>query len=152
MRRFIFVLFTHTVCAMKKKIFIATLILTLCLMILPACEVSMDDSIKSLTHPYAGEYECVEAKFGEKDLLESYEYIKITFLDAEKFEISYKPKDGQKRSFESNYTVDEGTRELTGELGIFGYKFREKIKIEHGEFTITKTMMNKPLIIKFKMK
>lgn len=120
-------------------------------MILPACEASMDDSIKSLTKPYMGVYECVEAKFGDTDLLETYEYVKITFLDTEKFEVSYKPKNGQKRAFESNYTVDEKTRELTGEIGIFGYKFREKIKIENGEFTITKTMMNKPLVIKFKM-
>ena len=121
-------------------------------MILPACEASMDDSVKSLTKPYVGVYECVEAKFGETDLLENYEYVNLTFLDAKKFEISYKLKNGQKRSYESNYTVDEKTRELTGEIGIFGYKFREKIKIEHGEFTISRTVMNKPLYVKFKMK
>ena len=121
-------------------------------MILPACEASMDDSVKSLTKPYVGVYECVEAKFGETDLLENYEYVNLTFLDAKKFEISYKLKNGQKRSYESNYTVDEKTRELTGEAGILGFKYKEKVKIENGQFVINKTIAFKQLYMKFSVK
>jgi len=130
---------------MKLKTILIFPILTLILLLFPACDAAVNGSVKSLTHPYIGEYECVEGKLGEADLLEKYDYIKFNILDDKTFEMIYKQKEG-------NYSVNEETREITGEIGIFGYKFRESIKIEKGKFTITKNIMGKPLIIKFKMK
>ena len=137
---------------MKKKLYALALTMLICLLILPACEVSASDTVKSLTRPYVGEYECVEARLGNHDFLEKYEYIKITLLDSENLEVSFKPKHGRKHSFESKYDVNEETREITGEIGIFGFKYREKIKIENGEFTITRNLLNRPLVLIFKMK
>ena len=77
-------------------------------------------SVKSLTKPYIGEYECVEARLGETDLLEKYEFIKITLIDDKKMEIGFKPKNGSQRSFEGEYSVDSETREFTGEAGMLG--------------------------------
>ena len=137
---------------MKLKTILIFPILTLILLLFPACDAAVNGSVKSLTHPYIGEYECVEGKLGEADLLEKYDYIKFNILDDKTFEMIYKQKDGPRQSLEGNYSVNEETREITGEIGIFGYKFKENIKIEKSKFTITKNIMGKPLIIKFKMK
>lgn len=140
---------------MKKKFLTFVLLITavaatLCL--LPACDGNTEGSLKSITHPYVAEYECIEARYGEDDLLEKYEFIKITLVDKQKLEVSYKPKDGEKQVYEGSYEIDDKTREMTGDIGIFGFKFREKIKIENGGFTVTRNILAKPLILKFKTK
>lgn len=143
---------------MKKKFLFFTLIITLILILVPACSASTTangtsgGSLKAITKPYIGEYECVSARLGESDLLEKYEYIKITLIDDKKMEVSFKPKGGSKKSFEGAYEVNEETREFTGEVGIFGVKFKEATKIENGKFTITKLIFKTPLIMNFKMK
>lgn len=137
---------------MKRKLLLVCVLLSVLLLVFPACDMETSGSVKSLTKPYIGEYECVEGKLGETDLLEKYEYIKITLLDDKKLEISFKPKNGNHHSFEGEYNVNSETHEFTGEAGILGYKFKEKVIIENGEFVITKIIMSKPLIMKFKMK
>ena len=140
---------------MKKKILILTVVLSLLLLLLPACssmQASASGSLKSITKPYIGEYECVEARLGETDLLEKYEFITISLLDDKKMEVSYKPKNGNKKTFEGAYKVNEETREFTGEVGILGVKFNESTKIVNGKFTLKKLIFSMPLIMNFKMK
>lgn len=144
---------------MKKKILYITVILCLLLLLTPACSSSQasatsdkSGSLKSITKPYIGEYECVEARFGDKDLLEKYDYIIISLVDDKKMEVSFKPKDGKKKTFEGAYEVNPETREFTGEVGILGVRFRESTKIENGKFTVTKLIFSMPLIMNFKMK
>ncbi|MBD5585249.1 MAG: hypothetical protein HDQ88_09205 [Clostridia bacterium] len=142
---------------MKKNIKIISLILCLIavLALFPACSsvASADNSsLKSITKPYIGEYECVEARLGDKNLLEKYEFIKITLVDNENMEVSYKPKNGKKKTYEGAYSVDPNTREFTGEIWVVGIKFREKTKIENGKFVLTKNLFTTPLIMKFEMK
>ena len=142
---------------MKRRFLYITLILcTLLLLTLPACSTAQasgtSGSLKSLTKPYIGEYECIEARLGETNLLEKYEFITISLLDDKKMEISFKPKNGKKKTFDGAYEVNNETREFTGEVGILGVNFREATKIENGKFTITKLIFSMPLIMNFKMK
>ncbi len=139
---------------MKRKLSITILICSLIsiLTLLSACSVSATGSIKSITKPYIAQYECIEARLGTQDLLDKYEFIIITFLDAEEMELSFKQKDGEKKSYKGNYTVNPETREFSAEMGIFGHTFKESTKIEKGEFTITENILSMPLILKFKMK
>lgn len=144
---------------MKKRFLIFTVVLSLLLMLLPACSAEQANaagdkggSLKSITKPYIGEYECSSARFGETDLLEKYDFITISLLDDTKMEVSFKPKGGKKKSFEGEYDVNAETREFTGEVGILGVKFKESTKIENGKFTITKLIFSMPLIMNFKMK
>ena len=140
---------------MKRKflIVVATLALSLC--ILPACNLDTADfassSIKSITQPYIAQYECKEARFGNLDLLNSYDYIKIVFLNKSDMELIFKPKSGEKKSYEGKYKVDTETRELEGEIGVLGHKFKEKVKVEKGEFVISKIILQKELYIRFQM-
>ena len=121
-------------------------------MLLPACEINANGSIKALTKPYITEYECVEGYLGGEDLLKQYDFIKITLLNKEELEVSFKPKNGKKRAFKGAYQVDPETREMTGEVGVFGVQFREKIKIENGQFVIVRKILTKPLLLKFQTK
>ncbi|MDE5728779.1 MAG: hypothetical protein K2I20_01225 [Clostridia bacterium] len=138
---------------LKTKILaVAVIFAAAVLSLVPACAEATQSSVKSLTKPYIAEYNCVEAKFGGADLLKEYDFIKITLIDDEKMEISFKPKDGEKKTVEGTYSVDGETREMTGNVWIFGVEHREKIKIENGGFTVVKTLMNKPLVLRFEIK
>ncbi len=140
---------------MKKKLLLFAAICAAAfslLAVLPACDADPNGDIKSITKPYIAEYVCTEAKFGEEDLLEKYDYIKLTLLDGKQMELSYKPKDGDKKSYVCDYEVDEKTRELTADFWLLGISHREKISIENGGFTIIKTIYSKPLYMKFQTK
>ncbi len=141
---------------MKRKFTLLILTLALTLAVLPACESNVNfqtqSSIKTITRPYIAQYECTEARYGDIDLLENYEYIKIIFLNNDEMEIVYKPKDGEKKTFNGTYTVNPQTRELEADLGILGYNFKEKVKVEKGKIVISKLLGQKELFIKFEVK
>ncbi len=148
----IFFRFPHTIIAMKRKLLVAS-ILCLLLALLPACAITGErQSIKAITAPYVAEYECTEAHLGNEDFLSKYDYIKITLLDKKELEVSFKPVNGNKKSFKGEYTIDPQTRIFSGQIGILGCTFKESTKIEHGEFIITKNILSMPLVMKFEMK
>ena len=112
----------------------------------------MQASIKTITKPYIAEYECVEARLGNENLLEKYEYFYITLVNSEELEISFREKDGKRTLLKGTYTIDPKTRELTGETGVIGFKFKETVIVKNGEFVIEKNLGPFPLYMKFKVK
>lgn len=135
---------------MKKKLILISLIFVMALTVLSACDIDANGSIKSITKPYITEYECVEGYLGGENLLDSYEFIKISLVDDKEMQVSFKPINGEKRSFKGFYEVNPETREISAEIGLFGVKFREKITINKGTFVITKNILTKTLLLKFK--
>lgn len=133
----------------KKTIIIILSLLILSLVFLAGCEDLSQQSIKSITNPHIATYECVEARYGGDNLLEKFEYIKITLLDDKELEFSFK-SNGEKKSKTFPYTFDSETRELSCEGTVLGCRIMEKVKIEDGEFTVKKILGNKTLIMKFK--
>ena len=136
---------------MKGKIFAILTLFLMCVLMLPACNIDKDQSVKAVTAPYVAQYECVEARLGETDILEKYDYIRIIFLDKQELEVNIKKTGGEKHSAKGSYTIDPDTRELTGEIGILGFKFKEKTVVKNGQFTISKNFGRKPLFVKFKI-
>jgi len=116
------------------------------------CDAENSGGIKTITHPYIAEYQCVEAKLGEIDLLKDFEYFTINFNDTKEIEVNAKPKYGQLKSVKGSYTVDENTNELNCDFGILGYNFKQKIIIDKGEFCVSKPIGDKLFFIKFKAK
>ena len=106
--------------------------------------------LKSITHPYIAQYECVEATIGGEDLLKKFDYIKITLLDKDNLELNYKQKKGENKSIKSKYNLDVKTRTLSAEIGILGYTFKQSTVVEKGKFTISKSLGGKQLIMKFR--
>lgn len=135
---------------MKKRLILFAFLCTLLLTFLSACDVKNAGPLKSITNPYIAQYDCVEATLGEQDLLKKYDYIKITLVDKENLELTYKPKDGDNKTIKSQYTFDSKTRKLNAEVGILGYKFKQSTIVEKGKFTISKAILGKQLIMKFK--
>lgn len=137
---------------MKKIKFIALLSLILCAIITCAFTFDRTSTLTDLTHPYINTYECTSARLGDEDLLEKYEYFTITFLDENELEVSFKRQGGNRHAYTCGYTVDDDTQELTAELGILGFKFRQSAIIENGKFTLCMPVLGKPLVMVFEVK
>lgn len=135
---------------MKKKLLLLSVIFLLLLTLLPACDAQNTGSLKSITRPYIAQYECVEAKFGEEDFLEKFDYIVLTLKDKENMELCYKLKDGERKIVKSAYSFDMDSKRLTADIGILGYKFKQSTVIENGRFTVSKSIGGKQLVVKFK--
>ena len=135
---------------MKKRIIIFVVLLVTLLTFLPACDMKNAGPLKSITHPYIAQYECVEATLGNENLLDKFDYIKITLLDKDNLELNYKQKNGDSKSIKSNYSFDIKSRTLTAEIGLLGYTFKQSTVVEKGKFTISKSIGGKQLIMKFK--
>lgn len=134
---------------MKKKFFLTTVIATLLCVILCGFTIDPHSSVKSLTNPYITTYECTYARLGDRDLLKKYEYIKITFLDDEKLEVSYKNKNGKRHAHVCKYDYNQEDKSLEAEFGILGFKIRQKTVIENGKFTLSMPIFGKPFIMRF---
>lgn len=137
---------------MRTKLFVTAIIFALLITVFPACDAREAGSLKTLTKPYIAQYECTEAKLGDEDLLEKFEYITIVLEDKQTLKLIYKPKDGEKHVAESTYSLDTETRELTADLWILGYKFQQSTTVKNGKFTITQKIGDKQLIMNFKSK
>lgn len=132
---------------MKRNFAILTLLLVfLCL--LPGCNAQSDTSVKTFTQPYINKYECTKARFGEDDLLKRFEYINVLLLENDVMEIRYKTKNGEKRTIEGEYSVDD-ENELTCDIGFAGYKFKESVKIKDGKFKVSTVLFSRLLYMEF---
>ena len=114
-----------------------------------ACTIDTNSSIKELTDPYITRYECTYAAWGNQEFLEEFDYIRITLTDKEKLELSYKKKGDMPRVHTCRYSFDEKTGELTAEGGALGVKFKERVLVENGKFTIAFPISGKELILRF---
>lgn len=131
-----------------RSIKIAILLPLLCLLF---CGFTIDESssLKSLTKPYITTYECTAARLGNENIMEKYEYIKITFLNDKELEVSLKRKNGKKKSYTCEYHYDEKTSRFNAELGILGFRFKQDAKIENGKFTVCMPILGRTLLMNF---
>lgn len=134
---------------MKKRFIILVFIAVAACLCMCAFQVDMNSSVKSLTKPYITTYECTYARLGKQDLLEKYDYLKITLLDDKELEVSFKRNKGKKHIYTAPYTYDDETGELKAEIGILGFKFRQATKIENGKFNISMPILGKQLSMVF---
>ncbi len=134
---------------MKKKLCAIILLAITACMCLCAFTFDANSSVKSLTKPYITTYECNFARFGDEDLLEKYDYLKITILDDKELEVSYKKKNGKRKVYVCDYEYNDETQKFEAEVGILGFKFKQSTKIENGKFTISMPLLGKPLVMVF---
>lgn len=133
----------------SKAIALSVILSVLCLFM---CAFTVDDggSVKSLTKPYITTYECTAARLGNEDLMQKYDYIKITFLDDKELEVSMKRKHGKRSAYRCGYEYDDKTGKFKAELGILGFRFRQDCKIENGKFTVCMPILGRTLLMNFK--
>jgi hypothetical protein len=136
----------------KGKICAVSTIFLLIFMFCCAFKIDENSSLKDFTHPYINTYECTYAMFGGDNLLDDFDYFKITLLNKKELEVSFKKQDEAKKSFTCPYEYDKKSGELTAEIGILGYKYRQKVIIKEGKFTISFNILTKPLVMIFESK
>ena len=134
---------------MRTRIIKTVLLLPLLCLFLCAFTIDDSSSLKSLTKPYITTYECTAARLGNENIMDKYEYIRITFLDDEQLEVSLKRKKGRKTSYTCPYTYDEKTKRFNAELGIWGFRFKQDAKIENGKFTVCMPILGRTLLMNF---
>ena len=109
------------------------------------------DSLKSITKPYLGEYECTQAMLGNQDLLKEYDYITLELKADETYVLRY-GKDGEDPHEETGkYTYDEKRQELNVDFGTKGV-FKRKFPLKKGELVVSFRVGIKQLLVKFEQK
>ncbi len=130
---------------------IKTAILTL------LCSMSMlfsgwkDNSLKDITKPYLGEYECTQALFGGEDYLNKLEYVNLTLEKENNFILTFSEKGKEKQTLKGlyEYNKDRETIILKSEDKDF---FKREFPLKKGIIYITVGIGEKTLFLQFKQK
>ncbi|MGN0824533.1 MAG: hypothetical protein ACI4MB_05645 [Candidatus Coproplasma sp.] len=134
---------------MKTRSFKIAILIPFLILLFCGFTIDESSSLKSLTKPYITTYECTAARLGNENIMEKYEYIKITFLNDKELEVSLKRKNYKKKSYVCEYHYDEKTSRFNAELGILGFRFKQDAKIENGKFTLCMPILGRTLLMNF---
>lgn len=97
---------------MKKFAF--SLLIVLCaLLVFVGCDAEDMGSLKDVTRPYTGIYECEELSVGGKDLREKFEKITLELKPDGTFTAAYSTAEGSGASIDGAYTLDTEKGEIT---------------------------------------
>ena len=108
-------------------------------------------SLKDVTKPYLGVYECVEAKLNDTDYLARFSYINLELKAEDEFVLYYCQKDGEKKQETGKYSYDRerGIITLIGDTGGF---FKREFPLKEGVLTINVRIGEQTLSLKFEQK
>lgn len=107
-------------------------------------------SLKDITKPYLGGYECKSAKLGEKEYLDDFSYIRLELKADESFSLYYAFKGGEKREETGRYKYDAEKKSVTLVGEGFGKKvFQKSFPLDKGKLFITFQVGGKTLIMEF---
>lgn len=110
----------------------------------------VNGSLKDITKPYLGEYECKSATLGKKELLDDFSYIRLELKADETFSLYYAFKGGEKKEATGRYQYDKEKKSITlvGE-GLGNREFKKSFPLDKGKILITFTIGGKMLIMEF---
>lgn len=108
-------------------------------------------SLKEITKPYLGVYECVEAKLGEKDYLGYFEEICLELKSDGSFTLCYCEKNGEKKKEIGKYKYDPKKKTVTL-IGGAGDFIKREFSLSAGVLTVTVRVGDKILNLQFEQK
>lgn len=108
-----------------------------------------ESSIKDITKPYLGEYECQSARLGELEYLDGFKEIVLELKQNGKFVVRYQTKSGRRGEVDGKYEYDAKRKEITF-LKEDGYK--KSFALSKGEFTLSFPVNGQIMKIQFKQK
>ena len=106
------------------------------------------DSLLSVTKPYLGEYECKNANFCGKDVLQDFAFIRLELKDDGIFVLRFAYRDGRTRKEEGKYSYDMDKEELCLSMGKNG-ELKRKLPLKKGVITIDVSFVGKTLYMQF---
>ena len=107
--------------------------------------------LKDIASPYLGVYECTEAQFNGKDLLNTFEYLHLELEKEGTFTLYYSAKNGKKGEEKGNFVYDKESKlvKLTARSHVF---IEREFPLEEGILTIAFKIGGKTLFLKFEQK
>lgn len=106
-------------------------------------------SLKEITNPHCGIYECTQAKLNDKDYLALFSYIRLELKEDGVFILHYRTCDGMPQEETGNYEYD---REK-GSFTIVGREsFQREFFLEEGKLTISVPIGGQTLTLTFEQK
>lgn len=108
-------------------------------------------TLKDITKPYLGEYECESVTLGEKDYLENFAFIRLELEKGETFVLRYKTKDGQTGEEKGTYVYDDREHAICLSMGKNG-EWKRKIPIKKGKLNLSFPIGTQLFSMEFKQK
>ncbi len=139
---------------LTHRILSTVLLATFLLCFLPifgGCAAGELSSLRSFSKPYVGQYACVSATLGGKDMLVKFREVYLELKQDGTFEITAVEKKGKVRRAEGNYVYDEENELLVFTAKLLGKKRTKKVFWEDGTFVIEQKVVGKNLVLKFSL-
>jgi len=110
-----------------------------------------NSTLKDITKPYLGEYECKSAVLGKKDLLKNFSNIILTLREDNTFLLRYQEKKGKPREETGRYHYDAEKKCVRfffdGKRG-----FERDFPLENGDLNVALKMGAWTLSLRFEQK
>lgn len=139
---------THT--PYMKKYVIRAPFLTGVFALLFALPFGKNAELKDIAKPYLGEYECVQAEYGNHDYLSRFSSIVLELRDKNEFLLYYREKNGKERTVRGKYFYDENKKTL--KLSSNKGEFQREFPMEKGVLNISVPIHGKLFILQFAQK
>ncbi len=133
---------------MKRSI---CLLLTCCALLLCGCDVNEMTTLKELSRPYTGEYQCKTLRLGDEDLLPMFESLRLGLDGNGTFELCWRDTFGGEGSFAGDYKLSEEEETITLSAVRGGRERTFVFPYEHGAVQIGLLFGGKPFYAEFSM-
>ena len=110
-----------------------------------------NSSLKEISKPYFGIYECERARLGDKDLLLEYAKLTLELRRGGVFTLHYCEKNGREGELQGRYSYDEKTQTITFQAEPLKGLKRE-FTLRKGVLTLSFPILDKQLCLIFKQK
>ena len=128
----------------------AALMTSFLLLCLCGCDIQELSTLRAFAKPFEGEYRCEYARYGEKDLLESYRAITLS-LEGGTFTLTAVPVRGRKKTASGSYGY-EGGDTLAFRAKVLGREVRKALPFADGVIFLEQNFAGKKLVMRFKLK
>ena len=105
-------------------------------------------SLKDITKPYLGVYECHEAKLGEEDCLQNFDYIRLELKRKGLFVLSYQTKGGESKEEKGRYEYEKETQSIIFQAEAMPF-IKRQFPLKEGKLIIIVSLGGKNLKMRF---
>lgn len=135
----------------KKRLRALCALLLVCLLVFAGCSAGLT-SLRAFAKPCAGEYECVYAHLGKKDLLKGGQSLTLTLSEDGTFSAVAVGKSGKTKQKGGTWSYDEERQELTFQAKMLGKMWTKTVRLQDGQFTLQQKIAGKNLVLTFRTK
>lgn len=135
---------------MKKLKLKSSLLAAVCVLLalFPWFRDVKNQNLTDITQPYLGAYECRLARWGEQDLLEDFDYIRLELKKKNECVLHYRRRNEPEKTESGEYTYDQDRQTLSFSIGKMPMIKRE-FPVKRGVIYITLSKGDRTLFMQF---